>query len=99
MSVERDIRYDLIARLCPNATGAELKSVATEVSADAPLVCNNALNDLTGWDVRYPVTTEGCERARLPGCGGESHSAGYQILEYSAVCAVQLVFARHESIA
>lgn len=33
MSVERDIRYDLIARLCPNATGAELKSVATEVSA------------------------------------------------------------------
>lgn len=32
MSVERDIRYDLIARLCPNATGAELKSVATEVS-------------------------------------------------------------------
>jgi len=31
MSVERDIRYDLIARLCPNATGAELKSVATEV--------------------------------------------------------------------
>lgn len=32
MSVERDIRYELIARLCPNATGAELKSVATEVS-------------------------------------------------------------------
>ncbi|CAD6576746.1 MAG: 26S proteasome regulatory subunit 7 [Tremellales sp. Tagirdzhanova-0007] len=32
MSVERDIRYDLIARLCPNSTGAELKSVATEAS-------------------------------------------------------------------
>ena len=31
MSVERDIRYDLIARLCPNTTGAELRSVATEV--------------------------------------------------------------------
>lgn len=30
MSVERDIRYELVARLCPNATGAELKSVATE---------------------------------------------------------------------
>ncbi|KAK0555292.1 26S proteasome regulatory subunit 7 [Tilletia horrida] len=30
MSVERDIRFDLIARLCPNTTGAELKSVATE---------------------------------------------------------------------
>lgn len=32
MSVERDIRFDLIARLCPNTTGAELRSVATEVS-------------------------------------------------------------------
>lgn len=30
MSVERDIRYDLIARMCPNATGAELRSVCTE---------------------------------------------------------------------
>ncbi|CAO1624679.1 unnamed protein product [Jaminaea pallidilutea] len=30
MAVERDIRFDLIARLCPNATGAELSSVATE---------------------------------------------------------------------
>ncbi|CAD6967225.1 unnamed protein product [Tilletia controversa] len=30
MSVEREIRFDLIARLCPNTTGAELKSVATE---------------------------------------------------------------------
>lgn len=30
MSVERGIRYDLIARLCPNSTGAELRSVCTE---------------------------------------------------------------------
>ena len=30
MSVERDIRYDLLARLCPNSTGAELRSVCTE---------------------------------------------------------------------
>lgn len=30
MSVERQIRYELIARLCPNATGAELRSVCTE---------------------------------------------------------------------
>jgi len=34
MSVERDIRFDLIARLCPNTTGAELRSVATEVRND-----------------------------------------------------------------
>ncbi|TIA85527.1 hypothetical protein E3P99_03980 [Wallemia hederae] len=30
MSCERNIRFELIARLCPNATGAELRSVATE---------------------------------------------------------------------
>lgn len=30
MSVERDIRYELLARLCPNNTGAEIRSVCTE---------------------------------------------------------------------
>jgi len=30
MSVARDIRYDLLARLCPNTTGAEIRSVCTE---------------------------------------------------------------------
>jgi 26S proteasome regulatory subunit T1 len=30
MSVERDIRYELLARLCPNSTGADLRSVCTE---------------------------------------------------------------------
>lgn len=30
MSCARDIRFDLLARLCPNATGADLRSVCTE---------------------------------------------------------------------
>ncbi|WAR13739.1 PRS7-like protein [Mya arenaria] len=30
MSVEKDIRYELLARLCPNTTGAEIRSVCTE---------------------------------------------------------------------
>lgn len=30
MSCERDIRWELISRMCPNATGAELRSVCTE---------------------------------------------------------------------
>lgn len=30
MSCERDIRYELLARLCPNTTGADLRSVCTE---------------------------------------------------------------------
>lgn len=30
MSCERNIRFELLARLCPNATGAEVRSVCTE---------------------------------------------------------------------
>ncbi len=30
MSVARDIRYELLARLCPNTTGADMRSVCTE---------------------------------------------------------------------
>merc|ERR1711916_70366 len=30
MAVDRDIRYELLARLCPNTTGAELRSVHVE---------------------------------------------------------------------
>merc|ERR1711988_681618 len=30
MNVDRDIRYEVIARLCPDTTGAELRSVCTE---------------------------------------------------------------------
>jgi 26S proteasome regulatory subunit T1 len=30
MSCDRDIRFELLARLCPNTTGAELRSVSTE---------------------------------------------------------------------
>lgn len=30
MAADKDIRYELLARLCPSATGAELRSVCTE---------------------------------------------------------------------
>jgi 26S proteasome regulatory subunit T1 len=30
MAADRDIRFELLARLCPNTTGAELRSVCTE---------------------------------------------------------------------
>lgn len=30
MNCERDIRWDLLARLCPNSTGADIRSVCTE---------------------------------------------------------------------
>ena len=30
MAMDKDIRFELLARLCPNTTGAELRSVCTE---------------------------------------------------------------------
>ena len=30
MNVDKGIRYELLARLCPNTTGAEIRSVCTE---------------------------------------------------------------------
>jgi 26S proteasome regulatory subunit T1 len=30
MNMDRDIRFELLARLCPNSTGAEIRSVCTE---------------------------------------------------------------------
>jgi len=30
MSMDKDIRYELLARLCPNSTGADIRSVCTE---------------------------------------------------------------------
>ena len=30
MSFEKGIRFELIARLCPNSTGADIRSVCTE---------------------------------------------------------------------
>jgi 26S proteasome regulatory subunit T1 len=30
MNCERDVRFELLARLCPNSTGADIRSVCTE---------------------------------------------------------------------
>ena len=30
MAFEKDIRFELIGRLCPNSTGADIRSVCTE---------------------------------------------------------------------
>jgi hypothetical protein len=59
MSVERDIRFDLIARLCPNTTGAELRSVATEVRLFFDILdMHRKWRLLEGWHVCYQSTTE-----------------------------------------
>ena len=37
MNCDRGIRFELLARLCPNTTGAELRSVCTEVCMCYPI--------------------------------------------------------------
>ena len=45
MSVDRDIRYDLLARLCPNSTGAEIRSVCTEAGMFAIRARRKAISE------------------------------------------------------
>ena len=81
MSVEREIRFDLIARLCPNTTGAELRSVATEVCY--PFVVGYSLPDSRnklGWYVCYPRTPESSVRTRLFGRSGKGRPARNEVL-------------------
>jgi hypothetical protein len=34
MACERDVRFELLARLCPNSTGADIRSVCTEAVSE-----------------------------------------------------------------
>ena len=46
MSVEKDIRYELLARLCPNSTGAELRSDQQSDQSLRQIQLNATLHDL-----------------------------------------------------
>lgn len=88
MSVERDIRFDLIARLCPNTTGAELRSVATEVRAMLHYLAARIsahLSSALGGHVRDSCTAEGRHRAGFPRRCRKSRTAGDQVLEHVSV--------------
>lgn len=45
MSVDKGIRYELLARLCPNTTGAELRSVCTEAGMFAIRARRKSINE------------------------------------------------------
>lgn len=45
MSMEKNIRYELLARLCPNTTGAELRSVCTEAGMFAIRARRKAISE------------------------------------------------------
>ena len=45
MSTQRNIRFDLLARLCPNSTGAEIRSVCTEAGMFAIRARRKTVNE------------------------------------------------------
>ena len=45
MSVERGVRFELLARLCPNSTGADLRSVCTEAGIIALRARRKAISE------------------------------------------------------
>ncbi|KAJ8968080.1 hypothetical protein NQ317_016084 [Molorchus minor] len=49
MSVERDIRFELLARLCPNSTGAEIRSVCTEAGMFAIRARRKVATEKISW--------------------------------------------------
>ncbi|KAF4615078.1 hypothetical protein D9613_002864 [Agrocybe pediades] len=66
MSVERDIRFDLIARLCPNTTGAELRSVATEAGMFAIRARRKVTSERDFLDAVEKVVRQGTKFSSTP---------------------------------
>ncbi|KZO97837.1 26S proteasome subunit P45 [Calocera viscosa TUFC12733] len=66
MSVERDIRFDLIARLCPNTTGAELRSVATEAGMFAIRARRKVATERDFLDAVEKVVRQGTKFSSTP---------------------------------
>jgi hypothetical protein len=98
MSVERGVRFDLIARLCPNASGAELRSVCTEAGMFAIRARRRVATEKD--------FLESVEKVRfdLPCCfpaawmlteARSGHSGGTKVLEYGLVSAVSVVLILH----
>ncbi|KAM6500734.1 P-loop containing nucleoside triphosphate hydrolase protein [Amanita muscaria] len=66
MSVERDIRFQLIARLCPNTTGAELRSVATEAGMFAIRARRKVASERDFLDAVEKVVRQGTKFSSTP---------------------------------
>ncbi|KAJ7881478.1 P-loop containing nucleoside triphosphate hydrolase protein, partial [Mycena leptocephala] len=66
MSVERDIRFDLIARLCQGTTGAELRSVATEAGMYAIRARRKVASERDFLDAVNKVVKEGTKFSSTP---------------------------------
>ena len=45
LAVEKNVRFELLSRLCPNATGAEIRSVCTEAGMFAIRARRKAISE------------------------------------------------------
>ncbi|CCM02909.1 uncharacterized protein FIBRA_05023 [Fibroporia radiculosa] len=66
MSCERDIRFELIARLCPSTTGAELRSVATEAGMFAIRARRKVATERDFLDAVEKVVRQGTKFSSTP---------------------------------
>ena len=76
MSVERDIRFELLARLCPNSTGNSLHLILLRKNQSSfPLFyrCRNPIGVHGSRYVCYPRPPKGGDRERFPGSCQQSH--------------------------
>lgn len=60
MNCERDIRFELMARLCPNSTGADIRSVCTEAGMFAIRARRKTVTEKDFLDAVNKVGSAGC---------------------------------------
>lgn len=103
MSVERDIRFELLARLCPNSTGK--LNVFISLTSSVYLLCPLAVSaELSlsprrrdpqrlhgGRNVRYPSAPENRHREGFPGGSEQSHQIVREIQRYPPLHDLQLI--------
>lgn len=86
MNCERDIRFELLARLCPNSTGKSLlvKFLVYCFRHGSTLSCLDICDFFIcrgrhkkcvhrGWNVCYSGSKKNSDRERFPGCGEQGH--------------------------
>jgi len=66
MNCEKDIRFELLARLCPNSTGADLRSVCTEAGMYAIRARRKAVTEKDMLDSVNKVIKGGAKFSATP---------------------------------
>ena len=66
MNCERDIRFELMSRLCPNSTGADIRSVCTEAGMFAIRARRKTVTEKDFLDAVNKVGSKGSPAACVP---------------------------------